>query len=109
MRNFLVKSPDFLKNHRATKKNVSTHCVEAAQHTAGHKDGRTTARYFHGTNEIARRVAVSRNKPVAVKSTVKEIKPVPSAKSKSKDSVIAELLQQNQQLLEMLVQKDKRS
>ena len=27
MRNFLVKSPDFLKNHRATKKNVSTHCV----------------------------------------------------------------------------------
>ena len=82
------------------------HGVEAAQHTAGHKDGRTTARYFHGKNEIAKRVALSRNKPAVVKSTVEEIKPVPSAKSKSKDAVIAELLKQNQQLLVMLLQKD---
>ena len=83
------------------------HGVEAAQHTAGHRDIKTTLRYFHGENEIAKRVALSRNKPATIKSTVEEIKPVSSmAKSKSKDVVIAELLQQNQQLLEMLLQKE---
>jgi len=83
------------------------HGVEAAQHTAGHRDIKTTLRYFHGENEIAKRVALSRNKPATVKATTEDIKPVPiAAKSKSKETVIAELLRQNQQLLEMLVQKD---
>ena len=71
------------------------HGIEAAQHTAGHKDIKTTLRYFHGENEIAKRVALARNKPA--ESSVEE--------PKSQDVVIAELLQQNRQLLEMLAQK----
>ena len=71
------------------------HGVEAAQHTAGHKDIRTTLRYFHGENEIAKRVALARNK--TAESAVEETKP--------QDVIIAELLQQNRQLLEMLAKK----
>ena len=85
------------------------HGMAAAQHTAGHKDSRVTERYFHGKNEIARQVALARNKPATGKQTVKEIKLVSSAakkRPKSKDDHIAELLQQNKQLLEMLVQKN---
>jgi integrase len=70
------------------------HGIAAAQHTAGHKDSRMTERYFHGGNEIARRVAELRNEPTSGKPAVGE--------TKSKDDVIAELLQQNKQLLEML-------
>jgi len=83
------------------------HGVEAAQHTAGHRDIKTTLRYFHGENEIAKRVALSRNKSAMVEATVEEIKPVSSAaKAKSKDAVIAELLREKQQLVEMLTQKN---
>jgi integrase len=71
------------------------HGIEAAQHTAGHKDIKTTLRYFHGENEIAKRVALSRNKPATAKK-----------QSPSQDAVISELLQQNQQLLERLLQKN---
>ena len=42
------------------------HGVEAAQHTAGHRDIKMTQRYFHGENEIAKRVALARNKPAEV-------------------------------------------
>jgi hypothetical protein len=72
------------------------HGVEAAQHTAGHKDIKMTLKYFHGENEIAKRVALARNKPVEVSKE----------EPKSHDAVIAELLQQNQKLLEMLVKKN---
>jgi len=71
------------------------HGVEAAQHTAGHSDIKMTQRYFHGENEIAKRVALARNKPAEE----------PKEEPKSQDAVIAELLQQNQRLLEMLVKK----
>ena len=74
------------------------HGVEAAQHTAGHRDIKMTQRYFHGENEIAKRVALARNKPATVPVAPKE-------EPKSQDTVIAELLQQNKQLLEMLVKK----
>jgi integrase len=92
------------------------HGIEAAQHTAGHKDSRTTAKYFHCENEIAKRVALARNKPATVEASVAEIKPASSVTKKqsktktqatSKDDVIAELLQQNRQLIEMLIQKGK--
>ena len=65
---------------------------------AGHRDIKTTLRYFHGENEIAKRVALSRNKPATVKSTTESIK--------SKDEIIADLLQEKMELLEMLVKKN---
>jgi integrase len=71
------------------------HGVEAAQHTAGHRDIKMTLHYFKGENEIAKRVALARNKPTEV----------PKEEPKSQDSLIAELLLQNQKLLEMLVRR----
>jgi len=80
------------------------HGIEATQHTAGHKDGRMTARYFHGENEIARQVALARNKPKResppIQSTVEEIKPpmAPKTQPKSKETLIAEILAQNNEI-----------
>jgi len=79
------------------------HGVEAAQHTAGHRDIKMTQRYFHGENEIAKRVALARNKPATAPTAPKE--EPPHKVSITQDAIIAELLQQNQQLLEMLVKK----
>jgi integrase len=79
------------------------HGVGAAQHTAGHKDIKMTLRYFRGENEIAKRVALARNKPATAPNAPQE-EPPPKT-STGQDAVIAELLQQNQKLLEMLAQK----
>jgi integrase len=75
------------------------HGVEAAQHTAGHRDIKTTLLYFHGENEIAKRVARSRNEP-------KKTPVAPKEYTKSQDSVVAELLEQNRQLLGLLLKKN---
>ena len=75
------------------------HGVEAAQHTAGHRDIKMTLRYFHGENEIAKRVALARNKST-------ESSAAPKEEPQSQDAVIAELLEQNRQLLEMLLKKN---
>jgi integrase len=86
------------------------HGISAAQYTAGHKDSRMTEKYFHGGNEIARRVAELRNTSASVEATVEEIEPASDAareQSKTKDDVIAELLNQNKQLLEMLAKKSR--
>jgi integrase len=39
------------------------HGIEAAQHIAGHRNIATTEHYFHGQDEIARRITLSRNQP----------------------------------------------
>ena len=80
------------------------HGVEAAQHTAGHRDIKMTQRYFHGENEIAKRVALARNKPAVAPAVPKE--DPPHQISREQDAVIAELLAQNKQLLEMLAKKE---